>query len=277
MTPHSASPVLSLVIAVYNKPEILRLVLAACDRQSMREFEVIVADDGSGPAVAEVVRESQHLYSFPIVHLWHEDAGWRKNTMLNNALRAAQTEYLVFIDGDCLPSRHFLLDHWQEREPGKVLMGRRVETSARWSQRLSMDTITSGAFDRYGWREWRDGFRGEALRLEDGLRIRSRFVRTILLRTVRGMLGSNFSAWKHDLVAINGFDELYNGPGCGEDSDIEFRLSLIGVTGKSLRNLAVQYHVHHPVTKVSDACWDRFQDIQQKREPRCRFGLERLP
>jgi hypothetical protein len=91
------------------------------------------------------------------------------------------------------------------------------------------------------------------------------------------MLGSNFSAWKHDLVAINGFDELYNGPGCGEDSDIEFRLSLIGVTGKSLRNLAVQYHVHHPVTKVSDVCWDRFQEVQQKREPRCRFGLERLP
>jgi glycosyltransferase involved in cell wall biosynthesis len=277
MPPHSASPVLSLVIAVYNKPEILRLVLAACDRQSMREFEVIVADDGSGPAVAETVRESQRLYAFPIIHLWHEDAGWRKNTMLNNAIRAAQTEYLIFIDGDCLPSRHFLLDHWQEREPGKVLLGRRVETSARWSQHLSMDAITSGAFDRYGWREWRDGLRGEALRLEDGLRIRSRFVRTILLRTVRGMLGSNFSAWKHDLVAINGFDELYNGPGCGEDSDIEFRLSLIGVTGKSLRNLAVQYHVHHPVTKVSDACWDRFQDVQQKREPRCRFGLERLP
>ena len=273
----TASPVLSLIIAVYNKPEILRLVLAACDRQSMREFEVIVADDGSGPAIAEAVREAQHLYSFPIIHLWHEDAGWRKNTMLNKAIRAAQTEYLVFIDGDCLPSRHFLLDHWQEREPGKVLLGRRVETSARWSEQLSLDAITSGAFDRYRWSEWMDGFRGNALRLEDGLRIKSRLVRTILLRTVRGMLGSNFSAWKRDLVAINGFDELYNGPGCGEDSDIEFRLSLIGVTGKSLRNLAVQYHVHHPVTKVSDACWDRFQEVQQKKEPRCRFGLERLP
>lgn len=273
----TASPVLSLIIAVYNKPEILRLVLAACDRQSMREFEVIVADDGSGPAIVEAVREAQHLYSFPIIHLWHVDAGWRKNTILNKAIRAAHTEYLVFIDGDCLPSRHFLLDHWKEREPGKVLLGRRVETSARWSRQLSLDAITSGAFDRYGWSEWMDGFRGNALRLEDGLRIRSRLVRTLLLRTVRGMLGSNFSACKHDLVAINGFDEMYNGPGCGEDSDIEFRLSLIGVTGKSLRNLAVQYHVHHPVTKVSDACWDRFQEVRQKGEPRCRFGLERLP
>ena len=196
--------------------------------------------------------------------------------MLNKAIRAAQTEYLVFIDGDCLPSRHFLLDHWQEREPGKVLLGRRVETSARWSEQLSLDAITSGAFDRYRWSEWMDGFRGNALRLEDGLRIKSRLVRTILLRTVRGMLGSNFSAWKRDLVAINGFDELYNGPGCGEDSDIQYRLSLTGITGKSLRNLAVQYHVWHPLTTVSDACWERFEMVKRTTEPRCRKGLDAL-
>ena len=101
-------------------------------------------------------------------------------------------------------------------------------------------------------------------------------MRTLLLRTVRGMLGSNFSAWKSDLVAINGFDELYTGPGCGEDSDIQFRLGLTGVTGKSLRNLAVQYHVHHAITKVSDACWDRFQVVQKTTDPRCVHGLELL-
>ena len=270
-------PVLSLIIAVYNKPDILRLVLAACARQSKSDFEVIIADDGSGPAVAETVEEARRLYSFPITHLWHEDAGWRKNTMLNKAIRAARTDYLVFIDGDCLPSGHFLLDHWQERQTKTALLGRRVETSRRWSEQLTMESITSGAFDRYGWKEWKDGLRGDALRLEDGLRIKSRFLRKLLLRNVHGMLGSNFSAWKDDLSAINGFDELYTGPGCGEDSDVEFRLSLIGVAGKSLRNLAIQYHVYHPQTQVSDACWDRFQEVQQQREPRCLNGLERLP
>jgi hypothetical protein len=90
------------------------------------------------------------------------------------------------------------------------------------------------------------------------------------------MLGSNFSIAKEHLLAINGFDELYNGPGCGEDSDIQYRLSLIGITGKSLRNLAIQYHVWHPLTKGSDACWDRFEMVKRTTEPRCRMGLEKL-
>ena len=272
----TTQPDITLVIAVYNKPELLRFVLAACARQSMSNFEVIVADDGSGPEITAVVREARTLYQFPIGHLWHEDRGWRKNTMLNNAIRASHADYIVFIDGDCIPSRHFLRDHFTEREPGRVLLGRRVETSKRWASQLALDDITSGRFERYGWQEWMDGLKGDALRMEDGIRMPSRLVRKILLRNVRGMLGSNFSAWKSDLVAINGFDELYTGPGCGEDSDIQFRLGLAGITGKSLRNLAVQYHFHHPITKVSDACWDRFEAVKKSSNARCVKGLEEV-
>lgn len=272
MTPH---PSLSLVIAVYNKPENLRLVAAALSRQSFIDFEVIVADDGSGGAIADAVAWARAQFSYPLQHLWHEDTGWRKNTMLNNAIRASRSGYLVFIDGDCLPSRHFLCDHWNERTPGRVLLGRRVETSRRWSAALTLERVESGAFERLGWEELKDGFAGRSLRVEDGLRMRSRWVRRLLLRNVRGMLGSNFSAWKEDLLAVNGFDELYDGPGCGEDSDIQFRLSLNGVTGKSLRNLAIQYHLWHPATTVSDACWDRFEIVKRTTEPRCTHGLEK--
>ncbi len=269
-------PALTLVVAVYNKADLLRYVLAACARQSFTDFEVIVADDGSGPAIADVVRDARTAYPFPLGHLWHEDRGWRKNTMLNKAIRASHSDYIVFIDGDCIPSRHFLRDHEEQRERGRVLLGRRVETSHRWAAGLTMERIASGAYEKYGLQEWKDGLDGHALRMEDGIRIPSRILRMLLLRTVRGMLGSNFSAWKSDLVAINGFDELYDGPGCGEDSDIQFRLGLAGITGKSLRNLAVQYHVHHAITKVSDACWDRFQMVQKTTDPRCMHGLELL-
>ena len=271
-----SSPRLSLIIAVYNKPENLRLVLAACARQSFTDFEIIIADDGSGPAVKDVITDAQQRYTFRIMHLWHEDRGWRKNTMLNNGIRAAKADHLVFIDGDCLPSRHFLLDHWNEREPRRVLMGRRVETSERWSKALSLEIVETGAFEKYGMQEWVDGFKGESLRVEDGIRMPSALVRRLLLRNVRGMLGSNFSAAKQDLEAINGFDELYDGPGCGEDSDIQYRLSLIGVTGKSLRNLAIQYHIWHPLTKVSDACWDRFEMVKKTGEARCTVGLKNV-
>ena len=268
-------PKITLVISVYNKPEVLRLVLAACSRQSFPAFEIIVADDGSGPEVGDVVTEARGASPHPIIHLWHEDEGWRKNVILNNAIRTSRGERLVFIDGDCLPSRHFLLDHWNEREDCRVLMGRRVETSERWSRELTLQRVETGEFEKMGGREILDGLTGRSLRVEDGIRMPSRFVRHILQRTVRGMLGSNFSVARKDLVAINGFDELYDGPGCGEDSDVQFRLSLGGVSGKSLRNLAVQYHVWHPRTRVSDACWDRFEMIKLTREPRCLAGLER--
>ena len=270
------SPLLSLIIAVYNKPENLRLVLAACARQSFRDFEIIVADDGSGPEIRAVVQKGKSELPVPIRHLWHEDRGWRKNVMLNNAIRAADTGYCVFIDGDCIPSRHFLLDHWNEREKGRVLLGRRVETSERWTREISEERIASGAFERMDRKDWADMFAGRSLRVEDGLRIRSAFLRRILLRTVRGMLGANFSVAKEDLIAVNGFDERYDGPGCGEDSDLQFRLGWAGVTGRSLRNLAVLYHLRHPLTRVSDACWDRFEAVKRTTEPRCQMGLIHL-
>jgi glycosyltransferase involved in cell wall biosynthesis len=270
----TASPSLSLVIAVYDKAEDLRFVLAGCARQSFTDFEVIIADDGSGPDVKHVISEAQQSYTFPIIHLWHEDRGWRKNTMLNNGIRAARGEHIVFIDGDCIPGRHFLLDHWNEREPGKLLLGRRVETSERWSKMLTIERIRNGDFERFSWSDFADLIKRNSLRIEDGVRLTSPLLRRLLLRNVRGMLGSNFSAAKNDLEAVNGFDELYDGPGCGEDSDIQFRLSLIGITGKSLRNLAIQYHIYHPPTKTSQACWDRFQMVKISREPRCEVGLK---
>ena len=267
-------PKITLVISVYNKPEVLRLVLAACARQSFPDYEIVVADDGSGPEVRDAVAEARGVSPQPILHLRHDDRGWRKNIILNNAIRASRGAHLVFIDGDCIPSRDFLLDHWTERENRRVLLGRRVETSERWSKALSLPTIVSGEFERVGIREILDGLTGRSLRVEDGIRMPSRIIRRLLLRSVGGMLGSNFSASREDLVAINGFDELYDGPGCGEDSDVQYRLSLNGVYGKSLRNLAIQYHVWHPRTRVSDACWDRFQMIKRTRMPRCAVGLE---
>ncbi|HEX9658430.1 MAG TPA: galactosyltransferase-related protein, partial [Bacteroidota bacterium] len=164
-------------------------------------------------------------------------------------------------------------DHWNERKEKTTLLGRRVEMSERWAEALTLDAITSGVFEKYGWGEWMDGFKGDALRLEDGIRMPGRLLRRLLLRNVRGMLGSNFSIAKSDMVAINGFDELYDGPGCGEDSDVQYRLSLVGVKGKSLRNLAIQYHIHHPLTKTSQKCWDRFEMVKKKGEARCAMGL----
>lgn len=270
------TPDLSLIISVYNRPEVVRLVLAALSRQSFRNFEVVIADDGSGPAIRDVVEEFGTMYGLTTVHIWQEDDGWRKNRILNAAVRASNTPYLVFIDGDCLPARDFLYDHWSEREERRVLLGRRVEMSERWSKSLTMEKVLSGKFEHIGVAELMDGLKGRALRLEDGIRIKSKFLRSLSPRKADKILGSNFSIHKKDLVAINGFDEVYEGPGHGEDSDIQYRLSLTGVTGKSIRNLAVEYHVYHPRTMPSEKSLRRFEEVIKSTDPVCKAGLEHL-
>jgi glycosyltransferase involved in cell wall biosynthesis len=271
--PPGAMPALTLVIAVYNKPEILRMVLAGVARQVFRDFEVIVADDGSGPEIADVVEEARRADGLRIEHLWHEDRGWRKNVMLNKAVRAAAADYLVFIDGDCIPARHFLLDHWNEREPRTVLMGRRVEMSRRWGSAMTVEKVRSGEFERFGWREVKESLFGESLRNEDAVRLPSPLIRRLLKRNVRTLLGCNFSAWKSDVENINGFDEEYDGPGWGEDADVQYRFSLAGVTGKSMRNVAVQYHLWHPQTRPSEKCRTRFEMVERSGRSRCAKGL----
>ena len=103
---------ISLIIAFYNKIELLRFIFVALERQTFRDFEVIIADDGSRPDVVSQLNELIASASFPVKHVWHEDNGWQKNIILNSAVRVATSPLLVFIDGDCLPNKYFLEDHY---------------------------------------------------------------------------------------------------------------------------------------------------------------------
>jgi glycosyltransferase involved in cell wall biosynthesis len=269
------TPQCTVVIAVYEKARELQFVLAALDRQSFTAFDVIVADDGSGGDVAAVVNAAKRSYRYPIRHLWHADRGWRKNLMLNYAIRESTTEYLIFIDGDCIPSRRFVEDHWMHRAPGRILLGRRVEHGPRWARHLTMEKIRSGSYERYSLSDIADAVAGRSRRLEHGIRIPFRLIRR-LTESSGGILGSNMSTFKEHLVAVNGFDVEYTGPGTGEDTDLLFRLGLIGVTGTSLRNLAVQYHCWHPLTKTSEANERRFASVRAAAAARCKNGLNAL-
>ncbi len=268
-------PQLTLITAVYNKPRLLRFQFTALARQSFKDFELIVADDGSGKDVAEVVSEAKRTMPYRIKHLWHADKGWRKNVMLNYGIHESTTEYLVFIDGDCIPGKDFLLDHYSHREKGKVLLGRRVEHGEHWANNLTMKKIQSGAFERYSVTDLVDAIKGNSARLEHGIRITNPLLRRFVEKS-DGMLGCNFSTYKEYLIAVNGFDEEYDGPGLGEDSDIFFRLNLIGISGKSLRNLAILYHVWHPFTSVPEKNRERFARTQERRTAQCRNGLKGL-
>src|SRR5262249_59369798 len=93
---------LSVVVATYEWPEALELVLRSLADQSERDFEVIVADDGSGPETAEVVTAAG------AAHVRQDDDGYRLARVRNLGAARASGEYLVFVDGDTVPRRHFV-------------------------------------------------------------------------------------------------------------------------------------------------------------------------
>jgi glycosyltransferase involved in cell wall biosynthesis len=267
---------LSLVIAVYNQTRYLEFIIAALRRQTMREFEVIVADDGSGPEVARLIERTLPELPFPVRHLWQEDRGFRKNVMLNKAISAAETGYLVFIDGDCVPHHRFLQDHQENRRARTVLCGRRVNFSRQITDGLTLEDAASGTIENVSLRLLLDGLMARSSNLEDALRIDNGLVRRLLHRNKARILGCNFSVERSLLEQINGFDESYRAPGLGEDTDVAFRLGLLGTAFVTLRYLAVLYHLYHPPTSVGAENLRIYEQVVKANNPVCSQGLRSI-
>ena len=266
----------TLVVAVYNAVRYLEFILIALRRQSLVNFELIIADDGSQADIKALVDRARGDAPFPITHLWQPDEGFRKNAILNKAIEASHTGYLIFIDGDCLPHHHFVKDHWIHRKANSVLCGRRVNFSRQITDRLRVEDIRSGRFERMSVNILLDGLMARSSNLEDALRIESPLLRTMLHRNKARILGCNFSVDKKLLERINGFNEEYEAPGIGEDSDIAFRLELVGARMVTLRYLAILYHLYHPATVADDVNKKIYERVVATREVMCRKGLRNL-
>ncbi|HEY6192251.1 MAG TPA: glycosyltransferase [Bacteroidota bacterium] len=264
------------MIAVYNQTRYLEYIFAALRRQTMRGFEVLIADDGSGPEMAELIERTRPGLPFPVRHLWQEDKGFRKNVMLNKAISASETGYLVFIDGDCVPHHRFLQDHQENRVPRSVLCGRRVNLSRQITDRLTPEDAASGAIGKISPRLLLDGLMARSSNLEDGLRIENPVLRRLLHRNKARILGCNFSVERSLLEQINGFDESYRAPGLGEDTDVAFRLELLGTRFVTLRYLAVLYHLYHPPTSVGPENLRIYEQAVKERNPVCAHGLRQI-
>ena len=238
--PGSQTPAVSLVVAVYQRPALLELVLASFEVQSFMDFEVVVADDGSGIDVREVVEGWVVRTGRPIRHVWQENAGFRKTTICNRAVASSTGSYLVFIDGDCILHHRFLERHYARRRPGQVLSGRRVMFDLPLTARLRVEDVTSLYVERPNtwWRhakphDWRNGIFAPAA---FGLRgaFSSRY----------GILGSNCSLFRMDFLRVNGYDERITGRGL-EDDNLRARLLNAGLAVRSIAQEALQYHCHH--------------------------------
>jgi glycosyltransferase involved in cell wall biosynthesis len=233
----------TVIVAIYKDLEALKSVLWGLSRQTEKNFEVVVTEDCQESATAQYL-QGQTFKEFALVHLNQEDIGFRKTRAVNRAIAIARSEYLIFLDGDCIPHPQFVHMHLQHAEESRVLAGRRMHLGERISEVVRKDNRLVGRFFSWSglWSSFyalhRDGVRN----FEIGAP--SQILHKLRKRHHLSIIGCNFSCAKSDMLKINGYDEELRGVG-GEDGDLEWRFNYIGVSTKNVKHLAIVYHLWH--------------------------------
>ena len=224
---------LSLIITTYNWPQALEQVLASVLRQSRLPDEVVIADDGSTADTAAVIQDYQATGSFPVIHCWQQDKGFRAAAIRNQAIAASSGDYIVMIDGDMVLHPRFIEDHAHAARDGYFLQGSRVLTDAVRAAKFISGDSTVNFFSA-----------GIMNRLNSVNNRRLSRLGSRVSNRLRGSRTCNFSCWRSDLVAVNGFNEQFIGWG-REDSELSARLLNAGCQRLRLRFAATAYHIFH--------------------------------
>jgi glycosyltransferase involved in cell wall biosynthesis len=250
------TPEISVVMCTFERPAHLALALAGYLRQTGGvPIELIVADDGSGPETAAVVRRFAERAPFRVEHVWHAHEGHRRTAILNQGVARARAEQVLFTDGDCVPAADLVAVHRREREPGRLLIGGYVRIRPEIGDHADERWVLDGRHERLlGPRERLLLLRRHAKNLWQ--------IRTRRRRRPHN-LGLNMSLARADLLRVNGYDENYRGWG-NEDGDLRERLKRVGVWPKSIWTKAVVFHLDHPVDPTRK---DRARNLAYSRRP----------
>ncbi len=232
----------AVIVTTYNRPDALAAVLAAYQTQSDRDFEMIVADDGSTAETAAVVEEARKR-GFWIRHVWHDDLGFRAAAIRNRAVARTDADYIIFSDGDCIPLPGFVARHRRLAEKGWFVSGNRMLLSKGFTQRVLRESLPAHAWPKSRWFGAR--LRGEINRwLPLVVLPPDMAFRKWTANRWEGVMTCNLSAWRSDLLAVDGLDETYSGWGL-EDSDLAIRLLHAGIRHKSARFASPVLHLWH--------------------------------
>jgi glycosyltransferase involved in cell wall biosynthesis len=236
----------SLIISTYNWPQALNLCLQSVLKQKHLPDEVIIADDGSGEETKLLINKFKKDFPVPLLHVWHEDKGFRKTIVLNKAIHQSSFEYVIQVDGDVILDKHFINDHLNSAEPAAFIRG----TRAMLTENKTKAIIASG--------------RIKLSPFSNGVKHRNNALRFYMLRSMgakkqwssNSVRGSNLSFWKADFIKVNGYNNDISGWG-HEDEELAARFINSGVIEKIVKLCAVQYHLYHPATSKKDEPWQR--------------------
>jgi GT2 family glycosyltransferase len=177
--------------------------------------------------------------------VFHEDIGFRKCKILNEAIKIASGEILVFTDIDCIFHPRYLERVVANIRNKRVLLGRRVLLSEKLTQKI----ITARRLPKLR----------EILFSSSRSKKYAFYFSHAFPKSRSGIWGCNWACCRKDVIAVNGFDEDFTSYGIGEDSDIDWRLRKIGVEILSLKHQLVMYHLAHPTrenaaqTRINEA------------------------
>lgn len=235
-------PEISVVISTYNSEAWLEKVLWGYDAQLFKDFEVVIADDGSGPETKKLITQLKNKVSYPIVHVWQEDEGFQKSKILNKAVIACKADYIVMSDGDCIPRKDFLNVHEKYKKRGYFLSGGYFMLPMDISKTITREDILTGKCFDIDWLKkqgLKSSFKNNKLTSRG---FKSRFL-NFITPTSASWNGHNASGWKKDIIAINGFDERMQYG--GQDRELGERLFNLGIKSRQIRYSAVCVHLDH--------------------------------
>lgn len=232
----------TIIISTYNSPLWLEKVLWGYSCQTYQDFSIIVADDGSDHQTADLINNMRRLTGMQIEHVWHEHQGYRRQTILNKAIVDSKSEYLIFTDGDCIPRCDFVETHVLQAEKGKFLSGGYCKVSTKLSEIILKDHIISQECFKLRWLTSIDsvGFSQTRKLWAKGP---VAFLLDYVTPAKPTFNNCNTSAWREDILAVNGYDERMKYGGA--DREIGERLTNHGIFGKQIRHRAIVLHLDH--------------------------------
>ncbi|GAA3618718.1 glycosyltransferase family 2 protein [Flavivirga jejuensis] len=233
----------SIIISTYNQPLWLEKVLWSYEAQTFRNFEVIIADDGSKQPTFDLIDTMKALVTFPIIHVWHEDKGFQKSQILNKGIKACNSDYILMSDGDCIARKDFVEIHADRKEKGYFLSGGYFMLPMNISNEITKENILDQSCFDVKWlkgKGLKSSFKNNKL-TASGFKSK---VLNAITPTNASWNGHNASGWKEDIEAINGFDERMQYG--GQDRELGERLFNSGIRSKQIRYSAVCLHLDHP-------------------------------
>lgn len=236
------SDLISVIVTTYNWPQALAACLSSLQAQEDRQFEIVIADDGSTTETHQLISQFQQKSPITIQHIFHEDKGFRAGTIRNKAVAISSGQYLVFMDGDCVALPNFIKRHRKLAETGYFVPGNRVLLNKNYTEHVLKEHIPlhtgNLAFFSGLW------LRRHINRLLPMLYWPFQYGRYYLPTYWQKAMTCNLAVWKRDFITANGFDEVFEGWGY-EDSDLVIRLIHQDIKRKEGRFAVPVLHLWH--------------------------------